>query len=120
MRRLGRRNAYLMGATLGAIGGLLAASGIFAAAFLIFCLGTFTAGFYGSYVQSYRFAVADGMTGPARARAISWVMVGGLFAAVIGPQLVIWTREAIPSAPFAGSFLRPVALTGFDLTVQIG
>src|SRR3546814_16065949 len=60
---------------------------IFAAAFLIFCLGTFTAGFYGSYVQSYRFAVADGMTGPARARAISWVMVGGLFAAVIGPQL---------------------------------
>jgi len=110
MRRLGRRNAYVLSSVFGVAGGLLAAGGIFASAFLLFCLGTFVAGFYGSYVQSYRFAAAEGVPAPLRAKAISAVMVGGLFAAIIGPQLVIWTREAVPSASFAGSFLSQAAL----------
>lgn len=110
MRQLGRRNAYLFGSAFGVVGGLLAAGGIFAAGFLLFCLGTFVAGFYGSYVQSYRFAAAEGVPVPLRAKAISAVMVGGLFAAVIGPQLVIWTRDAAPDAPFAGGFLSQAAL----------
>ncbi|EHL97354.1 transporter, major facilitator family protein [Acetobacteraceae bacterium AT-5844] len=117
MRRLGRRNAYFIGAGLGAMGGLLAAAGIFAAQFVIFCLGTFTAGFYAAYVQSYRFAAADGLAGPARAKAISTVLIGGLMAAIIGPQLVIWTRDAVPGAPFAGSFLSQVALAALAVPV---
>src|SRR5690606_8794274 len=88
----------------------IAASGIAVASFTLFCLGTFTAGFYAAYVQSYRFAAADAVPGAMKARAISWVMVGGLAAAVIGPQLVIWTRDAFPSMPFAGSFLSQAAL----------
>jgi MFS family permease len=110
MRRLGRRNAYLLGAVFGIAGGLLAAAGVVATGFLLFCLGTFVAGFYGSYVQSYRFAAADSVSGTLKAKAISMVMVGGLFAAVIGPQLVIWTRDAVPDAPFAGGFLSQAAL----------
>ena len=119
MRRLGRRSAYLIGAASAAVAGLLAAGGIFAAAFLLFCLGTFTAGFQGANVQSYRFAAADGVSGPLKAKAISSVLVGGLFAAVIGPQLVIWTRDAIPSAPFAGSFLSQAALAALVLPVLL-
>lgn len=110
MRRLGRRDAYLIGALFGAVGGGLAAAGVISASFVAFCLGTFIAGFYGSYIQSYRFAAAEGVSGSLRAKAISSVMVGGLFAAIIGPQLVIWTRDAIPSAPFAGSFFSQMAL----------
>src|SRR5690606_36511459 len=45
-----------------------------------------------------------------RARVISRIMVGGLVAAVIGPQVVIWTRDARPAAPFAGSFLGQAGL----------
>ncbi len=119
MRRLGRRSAYLIGAVSAAVAGLLAAGGIFAAAFLLFCLGTFAAGFQGANVQSYRFAAADGVSGPLKAKAISSVLVGGLFAAVIGPQLVIWTRDAIPSAPFAGSFLSQAALAVLVIPVLL-
>lgn len=119
MRRLGRRSAYLLGALSAAAAGLLAAGGIFAATFLIFCLGTFAAGFQGATVQSYRFAAADGVSGPLKAKAISTVLVGGLFAAVIGPQLVIWTRDAIPSAPFAGSFLSQAALAVLVIPVLL-
>ncbi len=110
MRSFGRRNGYLLGACFGISSGLVAALGIFTSSFLIFCLGTFIAGFYASYVQSYRFAATDAATGTLRARAISWVMVGGLVAAIIGPQLVIWTRDALPAAPYAGSFISQAAL----------
>ena len=117
MRRMGRRTGYLFGASIGVVSGLVATLGIVGATFVIFCLGTFIAGFYGAYVQSYRFAAADAATGPLKAKAISWVMIGGLAAAVIGPQLVIWTRDALPAAQFAGSFLSQAALALLALPV---
>jgi MFS family permease len=117
MRRLGRRNAYLLGALAAAIGGLLAAGGIFAASFVLFCFGTFAAGFQGANVQSYRFAATDGVPAALRPKAISSVLVGGLAAAVIGPQLVIWTRDAVPDAHFAGSFLSQVALAALAVPI---
>lgn len=110
IRLLGRRNAYLLGTSLGIIAGLIAAFGIMAGILAIFCAGTMIAGFYGSYVQSYRFAAADGLTGGMRDKAISRVMIGGLIAAIIGPQLVIWTRDSVPNFMYAGSFLSQAAL----------
>ena len=110
MRQYGRRSGYLLGAMIGVLSGLVAAGAISFGAFIFFCLGTFLAGLYASYVQSYRFAAADGREGADRGRAISWVMVGGLIAAIIGPQLVIATRDAVPGVPFAGSFLSQAAL----------
>lgn len=117
MRRHGRRLGYLFGASLGTISGLMAAFGIYQQLFVIFCLGTMIAGFYASYVQSYRFAVADGAPEQIKPRLISWVMVGGLFAAVIGPQTVIWTRDLIAWAPFAGSFVAQSVLAALAIPV---
>ncbi|HYG42858.1 MAG TPA: MFS transporter, partial [Bordetella sp.] len=117
MRHYGRRTGYLLGAVLGMLGGLVAAYGIWAGSFMLFCAGTALAGLYASYVQSYRFAVIDGVAPERRARAISWIMTAGLFAAVIGTQTVIWTRDALPVAPFAGSFLSQAALALLALAV---
>ena len=111
MHRAGRRTAYLLGAVMGMLSGLVAAWGISQSDFTLFCLGTALAGFYGACVQSYRFAAIDAVADPTRhAGAISRVMVGGLIAAVIGPQVVIWTRDALPATPFAGSFYSQAAL----------
>ena len=111
MHRAGRRTAYLLGAVLGVLSGLIAAWGISQSDFLLFCLGTTLAGFYGACVQSYRFAAIDAVGDTTRhASAISRVMVGGLIAAIIGPQVVIWTRDSLPATPFAGSFYSQAAL----------
>lgn len=110
MRRLGRRVAYVLGALLGSISGLIATFGVVQGDFATFCVGTAMAGFYGACVQSYRFAATDAVEPSKRAKAISRIMVGGLIAAVIGPQAVIWTRDAWPTAPFAGSFLGQAGL----------
>ncbi len=110
MRRLGRRVAYVLGALLGSISGLIATFGVVQGDFATFCVGTAMAGFYGACVQSYRFAATDAVEPSKRAKAISRIMVGGLIAAVIGPQAVIWTRDAWPTTPFAGSFLGQAGL----------
>ncbi|RZL87973.1 MAG: MFS transporter, partial [Variovorax sp.] len=110
MKRLGRRPAYVMGALMGLLSGLLAAWGIWRGDFVMFCTGTAVAGFYGACVQSYRFAATDGVAPALRGKAISRIMLGGLAAAVIGPQVVIWTRDAWPGAPFAGSFIGQAGL----------
>lgn len=110
MSRLGRRSGYLIGGCIGVLAGSVAAAGISLGSFLVFCAGTLLAGFYSSYVQSYRFAATDEAPPAERARAISWVMTGGIFGGIIGPQTVIWTRDLVPDTPFAGGFLGQAAL----------
>lgn len=110
MRRFGRRNGYVFGATLGVIGASVAALAIVWGDFVMFCVGTLICGFYAAYVQSYRFAAADSATPAFKARAISYVMAGGLAAGIIGPQVVIFTREIVPGSMFAGSFLAQAGL----------
>ncbi|MFA7664916.1 MAG: MFS transporter [Burkholderiaceae bacterium] len=110
MRRVGRRNAYVLAALLAIVSGLIAAVGVIQGSFLTFCVGIALAGFYGAGVQSYRFAASDAVAPPRRAQAISYIMIGGLLAAIIGPQVVIWTRDALPAAPFAGSFFGQAGL----------
>lgn len=119
MRRFGRRSGYLLGALLGVASGLTAAAAIWVGLFTLFCIGTFVAGLYASYVQTYRFAATDGRAEADRGRAISWVMVGGLVAAVIGPQLVILTRDSVPGVAYAGSFVSQAALAMLALPVLL-
>jgi len=115
MRRFGRRAGYILGACLGLVAGLVAAFGILRGNFVLFCAGAAIAGAYSAYVQSYRFAAADSEEGPDSQRAIARVMIGGLVAAIIGPQLVIWTRDALPGTPFAGSFLSQAAVAALSI-----
>ncbi|MBS7350295.1 MAG: MFS transporter [Comamonas sp.] len=116
MHRLGRRAAYVLGALMGIVSGMIAAYGISQSDFMTFCIGTALAGFYAACVQSYRFAALDAVGEPTmHAKAISRIMVGGLIAAIIGPQVVIWTRDALPATPFAGSFYSQAALAALAL-----
>ncbi|WP_218243500.1 MFS transporter [Comamonas fluminis] len=120
MNRMGRRAAYVLGALLGVISGIVAAQGIAHSNFITFCIGTALAGFYAACVQSYRFAATDLVPSNEQAKAISRVMIGGLIAAIIGPQVVIWTRDALPATPFAGSFYSQAALALLALPLLIG
>lgn len=103
-RAYGRRVAVIIGSGAGAICGLLGAIAILKASFALFCCATFFGGFYGAVAQSYRFAAADGASPSYRPKAVSWVMAGGVFAGVLGPQLVQWTMDIWSPYLFAASF----------------
>ncbi len=124
MRRIGRRGGFLIGTASCAAGGTLAALAVLRASFPLFCLGSFLYGVFAAFAQYYRFAAADaGEQAPlerrsaTRARAISWVMAGGVVAAVAGPELARATRELFPPYLFAGSYLAVAALGLVGLVV---
>ncbi|MGO4386227.1 MFS transporter [Microvirga sp. 2YAF29] len=117
MRRVGRRIGYILGAGIGLSGGCLAAFGIASWSFVLFCLGAMIVGMYGSFNQSYRFAATDAASDAFKPRAIAWVMTGGLAAGIIGPQTIIWFRDAIQTAPFAGAFLGQAVLALMSMVV---
>jgi len=119
-RAYGRRVAFMIGTGLGAITGMLGAFAILHAAFWLFCCATFLGGLYGSVAQSYRFAAADGASAAYRPKAVSWVMAGGVFAGVLGPQLVQWTMDVWPPYLFAFSFVVQAGVALVAMAILAG
>jgi MFS family permease len=119
-RTYGRRVAFIIGTGCGVLTGLLGAFAILHASFVLFCCATFLGGLYGAVSQSYRFAAADGASAAYRPKAVSWVMAGGVFAGVLGPQLVQWTMNVWPPYLFAFSFVIQAAVALVAMAVLSG
>jgi MFS family permease len=119
-RAYGRRAAFMIGTGCGVLTGMLAAFAILHGSFVLFCCATFLGGLYGAVSQSYRFAAADGASARYRPKAVSWVMAGGVFAGVLGPQLVQWTMEVWPPYLFAFSFAVQAAVALVAMAVVAG
>jgi MFS family permease len=119
-RRFGRRTAFIIGTGCGTLTGLLGSFAILQSSFSLFCLATFLGGLYGAVAQSYRFAAADGASVAYRPKAVSWVMAGGVFAGVLGPQLVQWTMEVWSPYLFAFSFVVQAAVALVAMGIVAG
>jgi MFS family permease len=119
-RTYGRRVAFMLGTGCGVLTGLLAAFAILRGSFALFCCATFLGGLYGAVSQSYRFAAADGASIAYRPKAVSWVMAGGVFAGVLGPQLVQWTMDIWPPYLFAASFAAQAVVALVAMAVLAG
>ena len=119
-RHYGRRVAFIIGTACGVATGLLGAYAILHASFVLFCSATFLGGLYGAVSQSYRFAAADGASVAYRPKAVSWVMAGGVFAGVLGPQLVQWTMDIWPPYLFAFSFVVQAAVALVAMAILSG
>jgi len=109
-RRLGRRNALQIGTVCGVLTGLICCLAVLQGSFLLFNVGAVFSGLYASAHQSYRFAAADTASEAFRPKAISWVLFGGVVAAVVGPQLVIATQDLWPPYLFAATYVGQSAL----------
>ena len=119
-RRYGRRAAFMAGGGAGVLAGLVAAGALLAQSFALFCLATLLGGLYASVVQSFRFAAADGASTAFRPKALSWVMAGGVFAGVIGPQLVTWTMDLWSPNLFVVSYLAQAGVALLAMGVLWG
>ena len=116
MQRFGRRAGFVLGACGGMTGAAIGAWGLIAASFPIFLAGSLLTGVYMSAQGFYRFAAADTASAEFRPKAISYVMAGGLLSAVIGPQLVKVTAQAMV-VPFLGTYLAVIVLNLVGLAI---
>lgn len=117
MQRLGRRAGFTIGTAFGIVAALVATWGVVQGSFALFCAGIALNGVYSAFGMYYRFAAVDGAEGPWRSKAISYVMAGGVMAAVLGPELAKHTQHLLDPHIFAGSFatLAVVALAALVL-----
>jgi MFS family permease len=103
MQRFGRRAGFLIGATAGIAGGLLAYEAIVLGSFWLFCLAANLFGYYQATAGYYRFAATDVATPAFRPKAISYALGGGLVGAILAPELIRYTDGIYPLS--AGCFL---------------
>ncbi len=109
MQRFGRQMGFVLGSAAGGFGALVCAYALQQSSFPLFLAGSYFTGIYMSAQGFYRFAAVDTAPYEYRGRAISYVMAGGLVAAVIGPNLVKLTAQAMV-VPFLGSYLTVLAI----------
>src|SRR5262249_61811586 len=87
------------------VSGLVSCAALMSNNFWVLLIGMFCGGLYAAAHQSYRFAAADTASEAYRPKVVSWVLAGGVFAAVLGPQLVIFTKDLLSPYLFAASYL---------------
>ena len=102
--RFGRKRSFQLGLVVALLAALLCAWAAVSRNFWLLCLATAVAGYYNANAGLYRFAAAELALPPAREKAVSLVLTGGLLGAVLGPNLAASTRDAF-ATPFAGAYL---------------
>jgi MFS family permease len=95
MRKVGRRNGFLAGAAFGLAGSIVASGAMVAGSLPMLCAGTCLFGIYNAFGQYYRFAAADVAPADFKAKAISYVLAGGLAGGIVGPTVSQWTRDLV-------------------------
>lgn len=118
MRRFGRKPGFVLGAAIGVFAGLLSVYAIYRADFVLFTVSTALHGAYQASSGYFRFAAADTASPAFRPKAISWVLTGGVAAALLGTLLVVQTTDLLP-VTFAGCYAATAVLALIAIVVLL-
>ena len=115
MERVGRRRGFMAASSVTAAASLLGIYAISSASFVLFCVVALFIGGNLAFVQQYRFAAAESVETGVVHKAVSHVLLGGIAAAFLGPELAKQTRTLLPFGLYSGSFAA-LAVLGFANT----
>ncbi|EJG1882180.1 MFS transporter [Vibrio parahaemolyticus] len=106
MGKLGRRLGFSLGNLIGIVGASLATYALSQQTFYLFCFSTFLLGVgvgigFGTL---YRFAAIEVCEESARHRAISISMAGGVLAAILGPNLAVYSQQWSDDGLYTSAF----------------
>lgn len=117
MKRIGRKASFLFSSLFGFSGASIATYSIIEHDFLGFIIGVSLIGVFNGFANYYRFTAADSVDVSHKSRAISYVLAGGVVAAIIGPNLANYTKDTIEGAYFAGSYAALIVLYLLSVSV---
>ena len=104
MARCGRRPIFIAGVVISSLGAFGQGVAIVIASYLLFCCSSMLLGIAMGCAGFYRYAAADSVDEAQKPRAISYVLTGGLIAALLGPEIARNTVDILPNAVYAGCF----------------
>lgn len=104
MQRFGRKTGFMVSACCACAAGVLAAFSIRESNFWLFCVATLLVGSNVAFVQQYRFAVAESVAPERVGPAVSVLMMAGVVAAFLGPEVANRLHAVVDWGAFSGSF----------------
>jgi MFS family permease len=110
MRKIGRRRGFSLASVCAALGTCVAGAALYYQSFGLFI---FAGGIFGinmAFTQQYRYAAAESVAPEHSPRAISYVLLGAIGGAIVGPELVKYGQYAIPEVQFLGSLVALVVM----------
>ena len=105
MKFIGRRRGFIASALTSAVASLFAAYAIWTESFIIFCFTMLFIGANLAFVQQYRFAAAESVKPNQSSKAISFVLIGSIGAAYLGPEIASRAKDLLDFGVYSGSFL---------------
>ncbi|MEK6511168.1 MFS transporter [Myroides odoratimimus] len=119
IKKIGQKKAFMIGTLIGVLAGCLSFYAINTQSFLLFIFGNMLIGCYQGFAQYYRFAAADSVDDLHKGKAISFVIAGGVVAALAGPNLAKYTQH-LGEVQFAFSFLSITTISILSLLLLFG
>lgn len=113
----GRKQGFIFGAGVAVAAAVVAAGAAWMQNFWLFCAALAVFGASAAFAQQYRFAAADSVPEDLKSRAISGVLFGGVVAGFIGPPLAALSKDWIPGATFAATYLVMAGLALLAISV---
>ena len=110
MGKYGRKFGFMLGSLFAISGGLMLVYAVFNHSFYLFAFGSFLVGIFNGFSSFYRFAAVELVSEVNKAKAISYVLVGGVIAAFVGPNLANFGRSMFSTEEFAGGFVYATIL----------
>lgn len=103
MARYGRKTIFIGSAIYSAFAALLSALAIYYQSFWAFTFSVACLGAALAVLQQYRFAAMESVAADKMAQAASFVILGGLIAAILGPELATMGKDLF-DIDYVGSF----------------
>ncbi len=117
--KIGRRKATMLGFMSGLVGGFLGLLAVKNNWFYLFVIAAFVMGFSGAFAQQLRFAAIESLADSKDIpKAVSLLMLTGIFAAFIGPELALVSKDWLSSPHgYAGTFFCIMILAASAIVI---
>jgi MFS family permease len=110
MRRVGRRKGFASASFASIVALIFAIMALQQSSFALFVFATMLFGINMAFAQQYRYAAIENVPERFTARAVSFVLVGSIGGAFLGPALATNGQFWVPEIPYAGTMVALIAL----------
>ena len=110
MKKIGRRRGFALASCSAVVAVLLAAFALRGNSFGIFLGASMLFGINLAFTQQYRYAAAESVEAKFVPRAISFVLLGSIGGALVGPEIVTRGFAWVAGVPYAGSMIALAVL----------
>jgi MFS family permease len=110
MKKVGRRRGFALASCSAVVAVLTAALALRNGSFELFLVATALFGINLAFTQQYRYAAAESVDAKYVPRAISFVLLGSIGGALVGPEIVTRGYDWVDGVPYAGSMYALAAL----------